>query len=225
MQDLHSLEIFEIETLELLNQIKALDYLYFGGGTMLRLCHNLNRYSTDLDFWISTEIDTTQLYQKIMDALSNRYLIRDAEDKFHTLLFEIQSTNCPRRLKIEIRKEQLNFLWERKIAFSQFSNVQVLTKGLTLTQMMTNKIAAFLSRKIIRDCYDIEFLLYRGISLDCGLKEYLSMLKIINDFTDKDYNVKLGSILEPEYRDIVKKQRFQFLKEEIQKRINSYPIK
>ena len=47
MQDLQDLEIFEIEILHILNRIKVLDNLYFGGGTMLRLCHNLNRYSTD----------------------------------------------------------------------------------------------------------------------------------------------------------------------------------
>ena len=35
MQTLHNLEKLEIEVLELLNSIKALDSIYFGGGTML----------------------------------------------------------------------------------------------------------------------------------------------------------------------------------------------
>ena len=55
MQALQDLEILEIEVLDILNSIKVLDSLYFGGGTMLRLCHNLNRYSTDLDFWLDKE--------------------------------------------------------------------------------------------------------------------------------------------------------------------------
>jgi hypothetical protein len=38
-------EIFEIEVLDKMNSIRALDPLVFGGGTMLRLCHELNRYS------------------------------------------------------------------------------------------------------------------------------------------------------------------------------------
>ena len=44
-------EVFEIEVLEKMNSSKMLDPLIFGGGSMLRLCHELNRYSVDLDFW------------------------------------------------------------------------------------------------------------------------------------------------------------------------------
>ena len=44
-------EKFEIEVLDKMNSLKKLEPLVFGGGTMLRLCHELNRYSVDLDFW------------------------------------------------------------------------------------------------------------------------------------------------------------------------------
>ena len=44
-------EIFEIEVFDRMKSARALNPLVFGGGTMLRLCHELNRYSTDLDFW------------------------------------------------------------------------------------------------------------------------------------------------------------------------------
>ena len=44
-------EIFEIEVLEKLKNTRLLDPLVFGGGTMLRLCHEMQRYSVDLDFW------------------------------------------------------------------------------------------------------------------------------------------------------------------------------
>ena len=43
-------EIFEMEVLEKLKNARLLDPLVFGGGSMLRLCHELNRYSVDLDF-------------------------------------------------------------------------------------------------------------------------------------------------------------------------------
>ena len=49
-------EIFEIEVLEKMKSTKILDPLVFGGGTMLRLCHELGRYSVDLDFWFIKEI-------------------------------------------------------------------------------------------------------------------------------------------------------------------------
>ena len=51
MDVLKNHEIFEIEVLEKLKNGNFLSPLVFGGGTMLRLCYELNRYSTDLDFW------------------------------------------------------------------------------------------------------------------------------------------------------------------------------
>jgi predicted nucleotidyltransferase component of viral defense system len=51
MDTLRQHEIFEIEVLDKMKSAKVLDHLVFGGGTMLRLCHELSRYSIDLDFW------------------------------------------------------------------------------------------------------------------------------------------------------------------------------
>lgn len=219
MRQLQDLEIVEIEVLELLNSIKVLDSLYFGGGTMLRLCHNLNRYSTDLDFWLDANADSRFVYKKINETLSSKYQVTDAANKRNTILFEFRTPSVTRNLKIEIRKEQQNFQWERKIAFSRFTNKQVMVKGLTLQQMMKNKIEAFLSRKIIRDCFDIEFLLMRGIDLSKDKNKLKNMLEIISDFTDKDFKVTLGSILEEKDRQYYLQNRFSLLKEEINKAI------
>src|SRR5690606_26836966 len=139
MQALQNLEKLEIEILDLFNSIRVLDSLYFGGGTMLRLCHNLNRYSTDLDFWLDKKGDSKSIYAAIKKSLSDNYKLTDSANKKFTLLFELKSPSVNRMLKIEIRKEQQNFEWERKIAFSRFTNKQVMIKGLTLKQMMKNK--------------------------------------------------------------------------------------
>jgi predicted nucleotidyltransferase component of viral defense system len=220
MQTLQNLEKLEIEVLELLNSIKALDSLYFGGGTMLRLCHNLNRYSTDLDFWIDTKIDSKSFFLSVKGILSTNYQLTDSANKKYTLLFEIKSPTVNRSLKIEIRKGQKDFSWERKIAFSKFSNKQVLVKGLTLQQMMSNKIESILSRKIIRDCFDIEFLLMRGISLPTDKIKLKNILDIINNFKEQDYKAALGSILDEKERKFYLENRFSFLKEEITKTLN-----
>ncbi len=219
MREIQALEIFEIKTLNILNRIRVLDQMFFCGGTMLRLCHNLNRYSTDLDFWIKPDANVKTLFSKIHTALSSEFTIRDATIKRNTSLFEFQSQISNRNLKIEIRKNQSDFHWERKIAFSPFSNLQVAIKGLTLEQMMKNKTAAFLSRKLIRDCFDIEFLLFRGIPLNANNKELTQMLRTVNQFTPKDFKVTLGSLLEPKERALYTENRFQFLKEEILKKI------
>jgi predicted nucleotidyltransferase component of viral defense system len=221
MQALQSLEIFEIEVLQLLNSIKVLEKLYFGGGTMLRLCHNLNRYSTDLDFWLDKKADSKIIFSKMKEALLVNYKITDAANKKNTLLFEIRTAAVQRSLKIEIRKTTEGtpdrFDWERKIAFSKFTNKQVAVKGLTLTQMMKNKVESFLSRKIIRDCFDIEFLLMRGEELPSENKILDSMQMIINGFTDRDFKVTLGSILDERDRKFYLENRFIFLKKEIKR--------
>jgi len=217
MQELKNLEIFGMETLNLFNQIKLLDHLYFGGGTMLRLCHNLNRYSTDLDFWIKPKTDPDVIFQKTYNLLLKEFVVKDAAQKRSTLLFEIQSNKSKRNLKIEIRKDQTDFQWELKIAFSKFTNKQIAVKGLTLEQMMENKVSAFLSREIIRDCFDIEFLLFKGIPLRVNHPEASRMIKIIKNFKQQDFKVTLGSVLDSEERAFYTEKQFQFLKEELLK--------
>ncbi|NCS85463.1 MAG: nucleotidyl transferase AbiEii/AbiGii toxin family protein [Cyanobacteria bacterium] len=139
-KDLQALEILEIETLDLLNSKNVLDKLYFGGGTMLRLCHNLNRYSTDLDFWLKDGANQKNIFNLLLNIFQQKYSLIDSQNKFHTLLFQIKSPSSKRSLKIEIRKVQTDFQWERKIAFSRFTIKQVQLNGLTLEQMMKNKI-------------------------------------------------------------------------------------
>jgi hypothetical protein len=215
MQELQSLERFEMEALDAINRVRVLDKLHFGGGTMLRLCHGLNRYSTDMDFWLKPEEDKKGIFRKIRDALSESFTLRDVENKRNTLLFEIQTQKNMRSLKIEIRKDQAGFRSERKIAFSRFSNLQVLIRGLTLEQMMTNKVAAFNSRKLIRDCFDIEFLMRKGIALNAKPDELEKMMNTIECFTANDYKITLGSLLDAKDRALVVKNRFMLLREEI----------
>jgi hypothetical protein len=217
MQALQDLEKLEIEVLELLNSIKVLDYLYFGGGTMLRLCHNLNRYSTDMDFWLDKKSDSKTIYNKCKSTLAANYKLTDSANKKFTLLFEIKSSTVNRNLKIEIRKEQINFKWERKIAFSKFTNKQVMVKGLTLDQMMRNKTEALLSRKIIRDAFDIQFLLMRGTPLPRDQQKLKKILAVINNFKEQDYKSTLGSILDEKDRKFYISNKFNLLNEEINK--------
>jgi hypothetical protein len=221
MQALQNLEKLEIEILDLFNSIRVLDSLYFGGGTMLRLCHNLNRYSTDLDFWLDKNGDSKSIYTAIKKSLSDNYKLTDSANKKFTLLFELKSPSVNRLLKIEIRKEQQNFEWERKIAFSRFASKQVMVKGLTLNQMMKNKFEALLSRKIIRDAFDIQFMLMRGVEIPKDKKQLEQALEIINSFKNNDYKVTLGSILDETDRKFHLENRFSLLKEELIGQINS----
>lgn len=212
MQDLIKQEQFELEVLDRLNSKKLLAGLVFGGGTMLRLCFGLNRFSVDLDFWVIDKIDINKLFDEMKNCLSRFYTLRDTADKFNTLLFEIKSKDYPRSLKIEIRKEIKKIKTEQAIAYSKYSNTQIFLKIVSPEEMMKAKIEALLNRKEIRDAFDMEFLLKKGIPLEANREVLNKILKGIGSFKKKDYTVKLGSLLEEGERKYYIAENFKILK-------------
>ena len=209
-------EVFQIEVLDKMNSAKLLEPLVFGGGTMLRLCHELNRYSVDLDFWFIKKTAQQKYFDIFQEAFKKDYEITDAEIKHFTLLLELRSTEYPKRLKIEIRRELKACDYQSKIAFSRYSTKQVLVKAHTLEQTMKNKIKAFLDRGEIRDCYDIEFLIRRGVNLPVDSdREVANLRKKMAGFKDIDFRVKLGSILEEDFRSYYNENKFSFLEEKL----------
>lgn len=208
--------MFEIEVLDKMNSSKVLEPLVFGGGTMLRLCHDLNRYSVDLDFWFIKKISQKAYFEKIRRTFEKDYEITDFQMKYYTLLFELRSASYPKRLKIEIRREKKDCDFQEKIAFSSLSTKQVLLKAHTLNQTMKNKSEAFLDRGEIRDCFDIEFLLRRGVELPVLTnRQFNEFQKKLGRFKERDFKVKLGSILENEIRNYYVEQRFRYLEEKL----------
>ena len=212
MDTLKQHEAFEIEVLDKMNSTKILAPLVFGGGSMLRLCHELNRYSVDLDFWFVKKVSQDDLFMKSRQAFEKDYEITDAQMKHFTILFELRSPKYPKRLKIEIRREVKDCDFQQNIAFSKFSTRQVVLNAHTLEQTMKNKIEAFLERGEIRDCFDIEFMARRGVKISFNEeKESVVFLEKIDGLKERDFKVKLGSILEDDIRDYYVRNRFSFL--------------
>ena len=216
MDILRQHEIFEIEVLEGINRAKLLDPLIFGGGSMLRLCHELNRYSVDLDFWFVKAIPQDDFFDKCGKTFEKYYEITDAQMKHYMILFELRSAQYPKQLKIEIRREWKECDYQQNIAFTRFSTKQVLLKTHTLDQTMENKIKAFLDRGEIRDCFDIEFLLRRGVAIPFkDKKQSIAFQKKVDLLKEREFKVKLGSILEDDIREYYVTNRFRFLQEKL----------
>ncbi len=211
MNDLIQQEIFEIEVLAWLKNKGFLRNMIFGGGTMLRLCYGLKRYSVDLDFWTYRVDRIDQFFINLKDSLKTDYDLTDAQNKYYTLLFEIKKAPYPRKLKIEIRKENKESDFRETIAYSPYSNQQVLLKSFTLGQMMKNKIGALLDRKEIRDVFDIEFLTRKGVNVSENYEELKKIREIIKGFEKRDYYVTLGSLLADDIREYYKKDNFTYL--------------
>lgn len=220
MQDLIAQERFEMEVLDKLNSGRFLPGLYFGGGTMLRLCHGLDRYSMDLDFWLADLGKASFVFEKLGRFLARDYDVKDMADKRFTLVFELRAKTFPRSLKIEIRKDHPPVQTETAIAYSPHSNRQVLLRAITLASMMSLKTAALIDRREIRDAYDMEFLVKRGI-LPVGGADVLHRVRHrIAAFKKTDYTAKLGSLIEPELRPYYRDQNFRILKTAIENRLD-----
>ncbi len=215
MRDLIKQEQFELEVLDRLNSGRFLNQMAFGGGTMLRLCHGLDRYSVDLDFWLLSIDDYVQLFDDLQHYFARFYGLRDAANKFHTLIIEVKSPNYPRSLKVEMRKNVGDFNTEQAIAYSPFSSVQVFVRSISLQDMMNSKIEALLQRKEIRDAYDLEFLVKKGLKVDISPEKAGQLLAVIDDFTPYDYNVKLNSLLEADRRAYYRAYNFRILKDHL----------
>lgn len=220
MQNLIKQEQLELEVLDKLNSSRLLSNLVFGGGTMLRLCHGLERFSVDLDFWVTKNLNFIRLFKEINDCLSSQYIIKDSASKYHTLLYEIKSKEYPRSLKIEIRKKKKKIMVQHSIAYSKNSNLQVLLNTVALPDMMKAKIEAFLKRREIRDAFDMEFMLKRGIGLNIPAAMAKKLLKEIDALNKNDYRVKLGSLLEAGLRQYYSKENFKILRAAVQGIIN-----
>ena len=216
MDTLKQHELFEIDVLDRMRSFKLLDPLVFGGGTMLRLCHQLNRFSADLDFWFVKPFDEETYFSNFKHRFENTYEMTDAQIKHFTLLFELRSGSFPKKLKIEIRRgvQQLDF--QDQIAFSRFASKQVVLKVITLEQAMQNKINAFMDRGEVRDGFDIEFLLRKGINLpEMSADRVNKFTEKLSQLKEMDFKVKLGSILEKDIREYYIVQKFAFLEEAV----------
>jgi predicted nucleotidyltransferase component of viral defense system len=211
MNTLQGHEAFEIEALERLKNAGLLKPVVFIGGTMLRLCYELNRYSADLDFWFIKKINQGRYFIKVKECLSKFYEITDGEMKLNTLLWEVRSKNYPKRLKIEARREVRPCDFEERIAFSINSTRQVILRVHTLQEAMDNKTKAALNRKDIRDFFDIEFLLHQGAMLDVRGRKLAKLRAIAEGFKENDYKVTLGAVLDAETRKYYLKNKFSYL--------------
>ena len=209
-------ERFELEVLDRLNSGRFLTQIVFGGGTMLRLCHNLNRFSVDLDFWVIREPEP-EFFENMKAYLAKHYAIKDSAKKFHTILFELRSPAYPRSLKLEILREVKKIHVEQVIAYSKYANTQVFLKAVSLSDMMKSKLEAFLDRQEIRDVFDMEFLFKRGVPLEASDDTLREVLGRINAFSRRDYTVRLGSLLEKEQREYYSVENFKILKGELVK--------
>lgn len=182
----------------------------FYGGTALRIFHNLDRYSEDLDFSllesnpnfslepylpaIKTEFESLGITVKINEKdKKHKSAIDSAFLKSETIWKELVLEDIVKqarifsnknvKIKIEVdRMPPLNFQTEEKLLLKPFS---FYVKCFDLPSLFAGKMHALLFRKWKnrvkgRDWYDMEWYIKKGIPLD--LTHFLSRARETKDW-------------------------------------------
>jgi len=216
MQGLIDHEALQMAMLQWLGSKRFLGSLAFGGGTMLRLCHELPRYARDIDFWFFKEEDYGDFYNRLYNVLVQEHHVNNAQNNLHSILIDIRQKRRMAKLKIEIHKTMAPpGSTEEKIAFSSHFPTQVLVRGFTLRQILNNKVLALIDSGEIQDAFDLEFLVRKGVPLNLSEKQRAKLIRRLKGFRKEDFQMKLGGMLLPEVRDYYKQQGFVYLEERL----------
>ncbi|MBI4015823.1 MAG: nucleotidyl transferase AbiEii/AbiGii toxin family protein [Candidatus Aenigmarchaeota archaeon] len=153
--------------------------LIFKGGTALKKCYGLNRFSEDLDFTCVGKVDTKKL-ESGLKRFGIEYEIETKE--YENGLKIILRITGP--LYLGVRHSICNFI----IDFSFRENVTlkplIKTVGRFIEELpefdvlvmdereiLAEKVRAIMSRTKARDVYDLWFLLEKGVSFDKELTD------------------------------------------------------
>lgn len=125
----------------------------FMGGTSLMFFHNLNRFSTDLDFNLLDADKIDMVYDKVRAILTRFGTIDDEAKKYYGPVLVLNYGKGERMLKVEISTRQYPNHYEmRSLAGTE-------VRVMTLPDMFAHKLCVMGERLSPRDIYDVWFFL------------------------------------------------------------------
>ena len=177
----------------------------FKGGTSIKFCYGLNRFSEDLDFNI--DISPQEFEKQVKQTLKElrgigiQTKLAKQETFDHAFTCEIhfygplydgsEQTRNKIRIDAELRLKTLNEpTW--KLVSSKYPEINspFLVKTMDEQEILAEKIIALHTRKKGRDLYDTWFLLQKGIEINEALlfkKRNGQKLNRSNCITKEDY--------------------------------------
>ncbi len=157
-------EEYEILFLKELFESEFGSSLVFKGGTALRLVYNSARFSEDLDFTLTKEINKEK-FRRFLKEWESKYptvFSVEANDKFYTILVlvRIKEEYLDRTFSIKIEISKREGEWARdkdyseKIIKSEITPLTVLARVASLERILQEKEDALKNRKAARDVFD-----------------------------------------------------------------------
>lgn len=127
--------------------------LAFKGGTSLMFFHNLNRFSTDLDFNLLDPEKIDMVYDKVRAILTRFGTIDDEAKKLYGPVLVLNYGKGERMLKVEISTRQYPNHYEMRSLAG--TDIRVMT----MPDMFAHKLCAMGERLSPRDIFDVYFFL------------------------------------------------------------------
>ncbi|MFN4212973.1 MAG: nucleotidyl transferase AbiEii/AbiGii toxin family protein [Microgenomates group bacterium] len=175
-------EFLQSKIIEKIYQTKISKKIFFIGGTSLRLLHDLDRFSLDLDFDYQDikKSQIEQLYNHIVKSLrqENIEIVEyknidkkpiEFEIRFPKILYELKLRQFPEE-NLVVKLDFDDFWKGHKSEVLVFNKFASLAKVITVSknEILTQKLFALVNRKktMARDIYDIVWLLSQGARID-----------------------------------------------------------
>jgi len=184
--------------------------LGFKGGTAAYFFHDLNRFSTDLDFDLLDKNKEKEVLEKIENIAREYGTIKEKLNKNNTIFILLSYNKKEHNIKIEINKRNFNSQYEVK----NFLGISMLV--IKQKDMFAHKLVAMLERKKTanRDIYDVWFFMKNNWSINKKIIEQrteMSFVKyikkciqFIEKVSDKHILSGLGEILDEKQKQWVK---------------------
>jgi len=154
IMDRNKHKLYMAQILSLIFKDKELcNALAFKGGTSMMFFHNLNRFSTDLDFNLLVPQKLDMVYDKVRSILTRFGTIDDEAKKIYGPVLVVNYGKGERMLKVEISTRQYPDHYEMLSLAGTFIRV------MTMPDMFAHKLCAMGERLSPRDIYNVWFFL------------------------------------------------------------------
>jgi predicted nucleotidyltransferase component of viral defense system len=122
------------------------------GGTAIWRCYNGNRFSEDVDVYISRDLSKIEEFFKSLENIGFKIIKKRVKEA--SLYSELEFNRTPVRFEATYQAKK-QFLKKYETSESFFINVYTLSPE----DLVIEKVETYLKRRKIRDLYDISFLI------------------------------------------------------------------
>lgn len=159
--------------------------LGFKGGTAAMLFYKLPRFSVDLDFNLLAPDKKEIVFAKLKKLLLSFGSLDEASDKRYTLLFILVYKKGERKLKIDVSKRPLQFVYVPK----NYLGISMLV--MQEDDMLAAKLSALITRREFasRDMFDLWFFLKNNWPIHADIVEQNTGLFLKEAFKEAEKKV------------------------------------